>query len=109
MTWVSKQARNVLAVMGLLISFCVCGVGSIAAMLAIGHSQANAGGVNTVHICAGYGTNYTTGQQQIGVWWVAPYAPYLSRLPPVILPHAACLLVAWPPLLPPQGGFAFPP
>jgi hypothetical protein len=42
---------------------------------------------------------------QLGVTWMAPF---LSSLPPVMLPNPACTLVPWLPFLPPRGGFAFP-
>jgi hypothetical protein len=57
----------------------------------------------TMQVCAGIGWQP---RFQVGVWWSYPW---ISALPPVMLPNPTCVWLPWLPLLPPIGGYAFPP
>lgn len=61
-------------------------------------------------LTSGYITQFCAGLQpqpfKIGFWWALPY---ISALPPHYVPSSVCAWVPWFPVLPPIGGFGFPP
>jgi len=57
----------------------------------------------STYACVGLETG---GRWQVGAWWSAPW---LSSLPPIYLSQHQCVWLPWMPILPPQGGVAFPP